>query len=88
MRTSQYFVDRKPESPGSGSFPITPADTDISPPALSVYVFGAGTIKFTGVDGSTDTYTIPASAVPFQIPIAIKRVWATGTTATDIHGVS
>ena len=70
--------------PGAGSVPITPADSDLSAPIRSLYVTGAGDVTFTGVDGTSDTWTVPDN---FLIPIAMIRVSATGTDATGLHGV-
>jgi hypothetical protein len=76
------------ESPGIGSFPITPSDsTTIA--ARSLYVTSAGDVCFVGVDGTTDTWTVPDN---FIIPIAVTKVKASGTTggagATGIHGIA
>jgi hypothetical protein len=49
-----------------------------------LYVGAAGTVKFTAVDGTIDTWTMAAKSI---LPIAIKQVWVTGTTATDVHAI-
>lgn len=70
---------------GRGSFPVTGNDaTDLASFIRSLYVTGAGDVKFTGLDGVTDTWTCPAN---FVIPVAMTRVWATGTTATGLKGI-
>lgn len=46
-----------------------------------VMVFAAGTVKFSTTAGVDDTWTIPASPLPFLIPVAIKRIWTTGSVA-------
>ena len=86
MNKTVFRAERGPESPGEGSVPITPSDsTDITGGTIySLYVTVAGDVKFTGVDGTTDTWTVPAN---YLIPIAMDRVWSTGTTATGLHGV-
>lgn len=50
-----------------------------------VMVFAAGDVKFTSIDGVTDTWTIPASPLPFHIPVAISIIWDTGTTVADAN---
>jgi hypothetical protein len=71
--------------PGEGSAPVTPNDSaDLTEIARSLYVTGAGDVKFDGADGTTDTWTVPAN---FVIPVAVRRVYATGTTATGIKAI-
>lgn len=85
MTLAEFFFRRRPESPGQGSVTVTPSDSvDLAIPAASLYVTVAGDVAFIGADGETDTWTVPAN---FIIPIAIKRVKATGTTATGIHAI-
>jgi hypothetical protein len=87
MIAGNFFYSLKPDSPGAGVVAVTPADADVAEPFRSLVVFGAGDVKFTALDGSSDTWTIPSGAVPFVVPVAVKRVWATGTTATGIKGL-
>jgi hypothetical protein len=69
---------------GSGSYPITPSDTvDLQYPGAVITVTTAGTVKYTGINEMVDTITLADGG---QIPALAKRVWATGTTATGIHG--
>jgi hypothetical protein len=57
---------------------------------IGLMVFAAGDVKFTGIDGKDDTWTIPSGALPFLIPIATNKVWTTGTTvaASNIKGIT
>jgi hypothetical protein len=72
-----------PTAPGRGSEQPTLHDTnDFEHVARSIVVFAAGTVKFTSIDDMTDTWTIPAAAVPYTIPVAAKRIWTNGTTVT------
>lgn len=87
MQAKQIFERLSPESPAVGSQPITPANTDLAEPIRSLVVFTAGDVRFTAVDGSEDTWTIPSGAVPYLIPVAMKRVWLTGTTAGGLKGL-
>lgn len=84
MQARDYQSGRKPDSPGSGGAAITPADSDLAQIAVSLYVEGAGAIKMTFFDDTVDTWNVPAN---FLIPMAVKRVWSTGTTATGIHAI-
>lgn len=57
---------------------------DAKIPTRGLLIGGAGTVKVDMADGTTVTFTIPATACGFALPLAIKRVYATGTTATLI----
>jgi hypothetical protein len=66
---------------------VTPSDsTDLARYSTTgLYVGVTGDVKVTLNDGSTVTFTSLASGIIH--PIAVKRVWATGTTATNIMAV-
>jgi hypothetical protein len=66
-------------------FAITPNDgTDLATQAKAIWVGGTGAIKVTTADDSTLTF----AAVPVGFfPVRCKRVWSTGTTATNLIGV-
>ena len=68
-----------------GAVSITPNDsTDLSDAPLAIYVGGTGNLKVDMADGSTVTFTdIPAGFAP----ILVRRVYSTGTTATNIIGL-
>lgn len=69
--------------PGTKSYLITPNDsTDLAQNARSLRVDGAGTLKFTTINDTTDTWEVFAGD---YILLQVKRVFATGTTATGIH---
>lgn len=71
-------------SPITGAFAITPNDsTDLGEITVNLYVGTAGACKVTMFDGSVVTY---ASLAAGRHPLRVKRVWATGTTATGIVG--
>lgn len=62
-------------------FPVTPDDAvDLRNDARLLMVSVGGTVHVTKVDGTEVTITVPAGVVPG----AVRRVWATGTTATGI----
>jgi hypothetical protein len=62
---------------------VTPSDsTDLTDLALALWVGGAGNISLDTPDGSTVTISgIPAGTI---LPLRVKRVRATSTTATLI----
>lgn len=73
------------DHPGTGSVLVTPNDgADLAFTGRSLYCATAGTVKFTCRDGTIDTWTVPAG---FVIPLRIARVWATGTTVTELHSI-
>ncbi len=69
--------------PAQGADAVTPDDaTDLATTARSLYIGGTGDVKVDMADGTTETFAVvPAGTV---LPIAVKRVYATGTTATSI----
>lgn len=70
------------ESPASGLLAVTPDDdADLACASRALNVGQSGYVAVTTVRGSVGTVYI-AAGTPF--PIRVSRVWATGTTATDI----
>ncbi len=71
--------------PGQDGFEITPADDDFSGNrvAVALWVGGNGTIRVTTIKGTVLNFA------NFQgwLPMTVRRVWTTGTTATSIVGV-
>ena len=72
--------------PSSDAAAITPNDTDeLAVYERSLYIGGAGNINVDTVDGTTVLFTgVTAGSV---LPIRVKRVRATSTTATAIVGL-
>jgi hypothetical protein len=73
--------------PGSGSVAVDALLSDtvnLTITIRSLYCTVAGTVKFTSQSGLVDTWTVPAN---FIIPVQMKRVWSTGTTATGLKGI-
>lgn len=65
---------------------VTPNDgTDIGSVSRAVYVGGPGDLRVTLADGSD---VIFRSAPVGWHPIRAQRIWASGTTATDIIACS
>lgn len=76
--------DLELNGPATDIFPITPSDsTDLANVALALYVETKGAVRFVSRAGQTRTVTLGDGAI---LPVGVKRVLATGTTATGIHG--
>lgn len=71
--------------PAQAAAAITPNDTTGFAVTRGIYIGGAGNIKVDMLDGTTVTFTAIAAGIIH--PIAVKKVYATGTTATGIIGV-
>jgi hypothetical protein len=70
---------------GEGSYSITPSNTkDLDYPGATLFVQGAGDVHFIGMNGMEDTITLTAGAL---LPVRVKKLYSTGTTATGIHGI-
>lgn len=69
--------------PASDIQPVTPDDTtDLAVFGLSLYVELGGTLVFDTVSGAARS----AQVTDFSIlPVGVRRVRATGTTASGIH---
>lgn len=73
--------------PSSDPFAVVLSDTvDITRVAKALYVGGAGNIALIAEDSNT---TVTFSNVPsgFILPIRVRRILVTGTTATNILGL-
>jgi hypothetical protein len=71
--------------PGTRSFLITPSDENNLPQnARSLRVDVGGSLKFTTIGGTTDTWEVSDKET---IPMQMEKIFATGTTATGIHGI-
>lgn len=70
--------------PATDIFPIIPLDSsDLANVAVALFVEGAGAVRFVSHAGQTRIVNLTAGAI---LPVGVKRVLATGTTATGIHG--
>jgi hypothetical protein len=72
-------------NPGTRAVAITPSDSADIAVTRGVYVGGSGTLKVDMADGTTVTFTALAAGVIH--PIQVKRVYSTGTAATNILGI-
>tara|TARA_R110002074_G_scaffold49250_1_gene125648 strand:- start:2235 stop:2510 length:276 start_codon:yes stop_codon:yes gene_type:complete len=88
---SNPFQDRKREELNGSvtdMVPVTPADgadnVGTGNIAIGLYITGAGNVSFHNIDGTTRTIAVPDN---FYLVCSVKRVLATGTTATGIHAI-
>ncbi|WP_417242611.1 spike base protein, RCAP_Rcc01079 family [Celeribacter sp.] len=64
---------------------VTPSDSiDLVDVAVALYVEGGGTVAFVSAGGGSRSVTLPDNAI---LPVGVRRVDATGTTATGIHAL-
>lgn len=84
------IVQRNDPGCGTGSTLVDLSSTDATWAVATVaiprqlFVEGAGDVKFTGADGNTDTWTVPANSF---VPCQVVKISKTGTTATRIHAI-
>lgn len=76
-------MSRADTAPYRGAFAVVPHITDIQE-AAALYVGGLGNLAVQGEDGVDVTFTaVPVGTI---LPIRTRRVYAIGTTATNIVG--
>lgn len=76
--------EKDPSGPARDMFAVTPSDSvNFDKVAISLRVTGAGDVSIVTERGSTVTVSMGDNSI---LPCAAKRVNATGTTATGIHG--
>lgn len=86
-KTTQFGPGSAFSSPARKAFAITPSDTqDLAFLPRGVYVGGDGSLAVILAD---DTESVTFTGVPAAslLPIRVKRVLATGTTASGLVGV-
>lgn len=70
-------------SPAPRAAAITPSDTDnLAQYARALYVGVGGDVKVTTLGGDTVTFTAVSGGG--VLPICVRKVFSTGTTATNI----
>jgi len=71
------------DSPAKNAAAVTPNDSaDLANVAVALFVGGAGDVSVDTVGGQESVvFTLPAGSV---LPVRVKRVNNTGTTATNI----
>ena len=71
--------------PAHDALPVTPDDsTDLPHVAVGLYVETGGTIVIDTVKGEARTMVVADFSI---LPLGVRRVHATGTTATGIHAL-
>lgn len=85
MSTRSRYSRGEVTAPATDAFSVTPNDsTNLTIWAVALYIGGTGDVKVDTVNGTTVTF----SSVPVGIlPVQVKRVYSTGTTATNIVGL-
>ena len=74
------------ESPAAKAFAITPSDVaDLAQPTRALNVSGSGYVRVTTITGSEAVIFVAAGGA---FPIRLRRVWATGTDAVGLVGLS
>lgn len=85
---SDPFEDFVPglSSPPNRAYAITPSDSaDLPLFTRALNVTASGTVKITTVSGDEATLSVVAG---IAFPIRARRIWATGTSATGIVGLT
>lgn len=78
------YIKNHKDDPATDAFVITPHDTnELVYTSRALYIGGSGDVKVTTADG-TDITFVGVSGI---LPIRVKRVFSTGTTATSIVGL-
>lgn len=84
-----YFQGGSVMGPGEGIYLATKSDTvdDPNGPFRGICFDAAGAIKVTTLEGVA--VTIPSGVLAAGVihPLAVRRIWSSVTTATNIHGV-
>jgi hypothetical protein len=75
------------DAPATKGFAITPDDdTDVPSVTRGLYVGGAGTVVVV-LAGDSGAVTFVGATAGSVLPIRVKRVLSTGTTATSLVGL-
>jgi len=75
-----------PDSCAQSAVAITPADSDLSVVQRCLYIGTGGNVRVTTINGHDVTFTGIISGS--LLPVTVKRVWTTNTTASNIIGLS
>ena len=76
------------ESQARGAVAITPSDTvDLAPYAKALYIGVAGNVKVIPLTNADDAAVTFYNHPVGYMPVQVRRVYATGTTATNIVGL-
>ncbi len=73
------------QGPATDIQAVTPSDTDDLPMiAIALYVETGGTVSFVTASGHARQVAVPDFTI---LPVGVRKVDATGTTATGIHAL-
>lgn len=81
------FLNREPSlaGPATDALPVTPSDdTDLARVAIGLFVETGGTIRVLTAAGGTRSLRVADQAL---LPLGVRRVFLTGTTASGIHAL-
>ncbi|MBC7154428.1 MAG: hypothetical protein H5U19_07430 [Rhodobacteraceae bacterium] len=71
--------------PATDIVPVTPDDaTDLPDVAVALYIAQGGTVRLVSVRDGTRSVPVADFSI---LPVGVRRVLATGTTATGIHAL-
>lgn len=71
--------------PASDILPVTPSDTaDLPEVAAALFIQTSGALTVTTVRGQVRTLSVPEMSI---LPVGVRRVHASGTTADGIHAL-
>ena len=72
--------------PATDVIPVTPSNTaDLPRFALSLYVEAGGSLRVITIEGAERTLSVADFSF---LPVGVRRVYSTGTTAQGIHALS
>lgn len=72
--------------PARDIFPVTPSDAaDLPQVAVGLYVEQGGALRIDTVAGQTRSLVVGNLSL---LPVGVRRVHATGTTALGLHGLA
>ncbi len=73
------------QGPATDIIPVTPSDShDLPNVAISLYVEKGGLVSFVTVWGTSRQVELPDFSL---LPVGVRKVSATGTTASGIHAM-
>ena len=87
MTTDIFAIERADKAdPADHAFAVAPDDAaELAYATRALYIGGAGALKVDMLGGETVTFaTVPAGSM---LAIRVKKVYATGTTATSLIGL-
>ena len=85
----RYQVPTSAGGPAGRCVAITPTDTgELTTYIGSIYVGVTGNLAVTPMRNTADTSVVFTNVPVGWFPVSVRKVWATGTTATGLIGVT